>query len=294
MLATPLFLSSNLVFGRMVIPEVSPFILAFLRWSAVSFVMLPFMAGNFGSLARLAGQQWPRLLALGFLGMFICGGVVYAALRHTTATNSTLIYTTSPVIIILIEAAFFGRRIGVREALGSAIAFLGVAVIVFRGDLGVLFALDFNLGDLLFVLSAVAWAVYSILYRSPRLALVSTPSLLGIVAAAGALTILPFAAWEFVTGDAMPVTISAWTSIAGIVVVSSLLAFSGFQYGVRALGPSLAGLFMYLLPPYGVLLAVIVLGERFEPFHLAGIALVLGGIVLATFPAAWLRERYGR
>ncbi len=72
---------------------------------------------------------------------------------------------------------------------------------------------------------------------------------------------------------------------------SSLLAFSGFQFGVRTLGPSVAGVFMYLLPPYGVLMAVAILGESFEPFHAAGIALVMGGVILATLPT---RRRLAR
>ena len=111
---------------------------------------------------------------------------------------------------------------------------------------------------------------------------------LALVAGAGALLLAPFAAYEFATGAAMPTSLSAWGSIAGIVVFASLLAFSGFQFGVRALGASLTGIFMYLLPVYGVLLAVIFLGESFERHHMLGIALVMGGLILATFPVAWL------
>ena len=82
----------------------------------------------------------------------------------------------------------------------------------------------------------------------------------------------------------MPVTVSAWGGIAGIVVFSSLLAFSGFQYGIARLGASTASVFMYLLPAYGVGLAVLVLGEPFRLYHLIGIATVLGGLALATAP----------
>ena len=72
--------------------------------------------------------------------------------------------------------------------------------------------------------------------------------------------------------------------IAGIVVFSSLLAFSGYQYGIARLGASTASVFMYLLPPYGVGLAVLVLGEPFETHHAIGIFTVLAGLVLATAP----------
>ncbi len=290
MLVTPLFFSTNLIFGRGVVDEVAPFTLAFLRWAFVAVALSPFLLRERRVALPVLKANAPLVVLLGFLGMWICGALVYLALDMTTATNGTLIYTTSPVIILLIEAAFRGRRIGRREAIGSAIAFVGVAVIVLKGDLDALLSLDVNAGDLIFVGTAVAWAVYSILYRSPRLAPLSNLALFSAVAAAGALTLLPFAAAEFLLDLPMPSTASAWGSIAGIVVFSSLLAFSGFQFGVRRLGPSAAGVFMYLLPPYGVFLAVAFLGETFHPFHAAGIALVMGGIALATAPVAWLQR----
>lgn len=294
MLLAPLFFSSNLVFGRGVIGEVSPFMLAFLRWLAVAAALSPFMLREAAAIRDVLRQRWQMLVVLAFLGMWLCGGGVYLALQWTTATNGTLIYTTSPVIILLLEALFRGRRIGLREGAGSLIAFAGIATIVLRGEPLALFSLDLNVGDLLFVAAAIAWAAYSILYRAPDLQRLSTAALLGLLAAIGALLLLPAAILEWINGAAFPSTGSAWGGIAGIVFFASLLAFSSFQFGLRQLGASLTGVFMYLMPPYGVLLAVLFLGERLEAFHIAGIALVMAGIVLATFPVAWLRDRLRR
>ena len=288
MLVAPLFFSSNLIFGRGVIDEVSPFTLALIRWGAVALALAPFIHASRAAIKASLKSDSRLLLLLAFLGMWICGGGVYLALQWTTATNGTLIYTTSPVIILVIEALFGGRRIGIREGIGSLIAFLGVATIILRGDPVALFNLDFNIGDLIFVAAAIAWAVYSIRYRSPRLQHIPTPALLGLLAAIGALMLIPASLVEFLAGARVPVTGEAWGGIAGIVVFASLLAFSSFQFGIRQLGAPLAGVFMYLLPPYGVLLAVTFLGETLQSFHLAGIALVIGGVILATLPVDWL------
>ncbi|TKT79409.1 DMT family transporter [Aquamicrobium sp. LC103] len=291
MLMAPLFFSTNLVFGRGVTGDVAPFTLAFIRWAAVALVLLPFMMKQKDELFLVLRKNGFLIALLGFLGMWICGGVVYLGLGMTTATNGTLIYTTSPVIIILMEA-LRGRPIAAREAIGALIAFLGVAVILLKGDLSALLKFDFNLGDLLILGGAFAWAAYSILYRSPSLQRLSNLALFGIVAAAGAILLLPMALHEWATGAQMPVTQRAWMGIAGIVAFSSLLAFSFFQYGIRILGASISGIFMYLLPAYGVMLAVLLLGESLEGHHMAGIALVMGGIVLATLPAG--RAKVGR
>ncbi|MEZ5806129.1 MAG: DMT family transporter [Zhengella sp.] len=288
MIVTPLFFSSNLIFGRGVIGEVAPFTLAFLRWLFVAMALLPVLFAQSRAVRAMLRSHSPLLLVEGFLGMWICGAIVYVALTMTTATNGTLIYTTSPVIIIILEAIFFGRAIGWREALGSLTAFAGVAVIVLKGDPATLATLTFNPGDILFILAAIAWAIYSVLMRRAEFKTIGNIASLGIVAAFGALCLAPFALAEFLSGAVMPVTQTAWGSIAGIVLFSSLIAFGGFQFGVRVLGPSVAAVFMYLLPPYGVTLAVLLLGESFQSFHAAGIVLVMGGIILATFPARWL------
>lgn len=288
MLVTPLMFSTNLVFGRMVVQEVAPFTLAFIRWAIVALALAPFALGALPEIRRTASRGWPLIVLLGFLGMWICGAIVYLGLSHTTATNGALIYTTSPVIIILIEAVFRGRKVGLREAVGCALAFLGVATILLRGDPAALFALDLNPGDILILAAAFAWAAYGVIYRAPGLSALPNMALFALIAAAGAVLILPVALWEMASGAPLPSSATAWSGIGGIVVFASLLAYSGFQFGTRVLGPSLAGIFMYLMPVYGAGLAVALLGEDFMAYHAAGIALVLGGVALATFPKGLL------
>lgn len=290
MVLTPLFFSTNLIFGRGVIGEVAPFTLAFLRWGAVALALSPFVVADRKAALRLVAKNGRFLVLLGFLGMWICGALVYLALQHTTATNGTLIYTTSPVFIILIDAMVNRRRIGLRPAAGSILALAGIATIVLRGEPSALLSLDFNEGDLIFVGAAIAWAVYSLMLRSPRVTGVANLALLPLIAAAGALLLAPFAAYEFVSGAPMPVTAGAWGGIAGIVAFASLAAFLGFQFGIRRLGAPVAGVFMYLMPPYGVGLAVLFLGETFHLYHAIGIALVSGGVILATLPDSWLPD----
>ena len=124
----PLFFSSNIIFGRAAVDEVEPFTLAFIRWSASALILSIITAGA----VRAA---WPRFRAAGrllfinaFLGMWICGALVYLALKYTSATNGTLIYTSSPVLIILIEWLFRGRAVNWREIVGITAALIGVVV----------------------------------------------------------------------------------------------------------------------------------------------------------------------
>jgi drug/metabolite transporter (DMT)-like permease len=286
MLLTPLFFSSNLIFGRSTIPEVAPFTLALLRWAAAALLLAPFLWMARDRVRTYVSSHPVHWLVLGFLGMWICGAGVYYALQFTTATNGTLIYTTSPLMIIILERLFFGRPTSWREIAGIVVGFIGVAIIVLQGDVTRLATTSFNWGDLMFIAAALSWAGYSVLLKGRRTAGLPVSALFAVVALSGALLLAPFALWEFLAGAMMPQSWSAWGGIAGIVVFSSLLAFSGYQYGVARLGASTASVFMYLLPPYGVGLAVLVLGEPFQSYHAIGIFTVLTGLVLATAPGA--------
>ncbi len=289
MLISPVFFSTNVVFGRAA-TDIAPFLLAFIRWGISGMILLLLCRNRWPQMLAATRAHWQILMLLGFLGMFICGGIVYLALRTTTATNGILIYTAPPIIIILIERFWRQRPLKWRENLGITLAIFGVVVIVAKGSLQTILTLDFNSGDLLFVLAAVSWAIYSVVLKSRIFANLGTLPLFALVALFGAATLFPLAVWEIIEGTHLPTTARHWSIIGGIVLLASLIAFSTFQYGVKVLGPSVAGIFMYMLPPFGIGFAWLFLGETIERFHLAGIATILTGVILATFPAQILRR----
>ncbi len=281
----PLFFSSNIIFGRAAVEHVQPFTLAFLRWSLTALILFPFIRVEIQRNRQAIVALTTPLFLMGFVGMWICGALVYLALKYTSATNGTLIYTSSPVLIILIEFVLKGRKVGLREGLGIALAFVGVVIIVTKGLMSNLFGFKFNSGDIIFVIAAISWAIYSVGLKSERFQSFSTLGLFFLIAVSGAVLLLPFAIFEIVYLREFPTNGTAWINIAGIVAIASLLAFSAFQLGVKTLGPSLAGIFLYLLPIYGVSLAIVFLDEELAAYHLWGVLLVLGGVVLATLPA---------
>ncbi len=290
MVLMPLFFSSNMIIGRGATDAVEPFTLAFFRWFGALLLLLPFAAPGMVNIRQAVNRDSMTILFLGFLGMWVCGAMVYVALDYTSATNGTLIYTTSPVMILLMEARMRGRPVTIRQAIGSVAAFLGVAVIALKGDPGALLRLSFNIGDLIILACAFAWAVYSVKLKQDYLQALPTMPLFAMIVAAGSLILLPFMVWEIVLTDRFPVTMQAWMSITGLVVFSSVLSYAAYQFGVKRFGPSTTGMMLYLLPAYGVVLAIIFLGETLQAFHVVGFALILPGVVLATLQPAALRR----
>jgi len=141
-----------------------------------------------------------------------------------------------------------------------------------------------NVGDLFIIASMAMWAVYTIGLRW-RPAGINMLSFLLVVAVVGDLCVVPLWAWEMALGRYV---VWSWTNAAALVAVamfSSVLAYTLWNRGVEAVGANVAGLFVHLMPVFGVVLAWLFLGERLAPFHIAGIALILAGI--------WATSRFG-
>ncbi|WP_439576161.1 DMT family transporter [Phreatobacter sp.] len=296
LLVMPLFFSSNLVIARGMGDAVPPFTLALLRWAVAAAILLPFTGRSLVEHRAAIVASGPRILLLGFLGMWICGAGVYWALGLTTATNATLIYTTSPVLILILEALALGKALPLARLAGVILAMAGVMVIVLRGEPAALLALDLNLGDLGIAAAALAWAVYSLVLKNHRLAAIPTLTLFAAISLAGVATLLPFALVELAMIGGWPRSLSTWIGMLGLALFSAVGAFSLYQYGVKVVGPAITSCFLYLLPVYGVGMAVIFLGEAFRTYHLAGMALVLVGLIAATAPpeiAALVARRLG-
>lgn len=278
----PLFFVSNLVIGRAAVVDVEPWTLAFWRWALAAAMLLPFAWRGIAAEARLQRAAWLEILALGFLGMILCGGLVYVGLKTTTATHGALIYASSSIMIVLLEAAAYGRGLSLRTLAGALIGFAGVATIVLEGDPARLLRLEFNGGDLVIAVSAFSWAVYSVLLKRERLAKLSTLPLFAMIAVAGTLLLIPPMLYEAVALQAFPRNGRAWAEIVALAIFPSVLAFGLYQFGVKRVGPSVTGIYLYFLPPYGVALAWLTLGEQLERYHAVGLVLIVAGVVLAT------------
>jgi drug/metabolite transporter (DMT)-like permease len=284
LIVAPLFMATNPVIGRAARDLTPPIGMSFWRWVLASIILLIFAWPQLLRHRHQLCRNWHTLIVLGALGMGICGAVVYIGLHHTTATNTGLIYAASPVLILLLNSKFRGEAVGKMQLAGIPIALAGVVTIICHGDLATLATLQFNPGDMLIVVATISWSVYSVLIKKQSLAGIPTITLFAAIACCGTLVQLPFYLWESATVRPVPLDPAAWSSIVTVAIVSSVLAFSCYQKGIAVLGPSRAGPFMYLMPVYSVLLAVTFLGETISTYHMAGLALILIGIGMATWP----------
>lgn len=165
--------------------------------------------------------------------------------------------------------------------LGIAVSLLGVLVIITRADSGVLQQLAFNRGDVWILAATLDWSLYTVLLRKLPDGLKGLP-ILGFSVTLGALAILPFYLYESLTFQPMPFTLVSVSSIAYVAVFPSLLSYMFWNHATHRLGVNLTGQFSHLMPVFGILLATLLLKERLQFYHAAGMLLVAAGLVLAN------------
>lgn len=278
--------AGNAIVGRLA-PDsgIPPIALNFWRWVGAFVVLAPFAIGTLCAQWRLLFAHWRLVMLFGVAGVAGFNALLYLALEETTVVQATLISAILPALVIASARVFLGQPIGARQVAGVLLSFVGVAVIVARGDPQVLLGLVLNRGDLWMLIAVCFWAAQTLLLRFIPKAI----DLMAFQVAAigvGLVVALPFYVGETFSGRPMPVTWTAALMVAYIAVVASAGGYTLWNFGVIRIGPRSAGYFGNLYPLFGALLGIVLLGEPLHGYHLVGGAVVLAGILLATLRKA--------
>ncbi len=275
---TILFWSSNVILGRAVRAEVPPIGLAFWRWFVGFLIVLkfalPYLEPDLPQILR----HWKIILLYSSLGIAAFNTLLYIGLQSTTAINSLLIQSTIPLVIVMMSYLLFRDTVSAKQAMGIGIALSGAFAIIARGSWQTLASLSFNPGDLLIFVAVICSAAYTTLLRLRPA--IHPLSFLAITFALGTVLLLPFYIGEKLTGQIVQLNIVTVLSVSYVAIFPSILAYICYNRGVELVGANRAGLFLYLMPLFGSLMAMLFLGETFQLFHVVGMSLIIMGILL--------------
>jgi drug/metabolite transporter (DMT)-like permease len=277
---TSLFWAGNLVLGRAVAGQVPPVTLSCVRWIGAGALMLPVAWPHLQRDGRRLRAHWKLVVVLSATGFAINNALSYGALQYTEALNALLLQSSGPLFVALWSLLLFGVRLTLRQALGIGLSLIGVLTIILRGDIAALAAIELNRGDLMVAGALCSFGVYSALM--PKRPATHPLSLIVVTTFGGAMLLLPFAAWEFAAGIRPSADLTTAATLAYVVIFPSALAYLCFNRGVALIGPNRSAPFLHLMPVFGSALAIALLGERLELFHLAGYAMVIAGVFIAA------------
>ena len=276
----PIFMASNIIVARGGVEYVPPVSLAFWRWLTVFIILVPFVYEEIIKKQNQFKKESFKLFFLGLMGCGICGAFPFIAGMSTTMANMGIIYTSSPIFIIVLSVLFFKDKINFSRVVGLILCLSGVLIIICKGDLTYLVNFKFTSGDLWMLGAAIGWAIYSI-YLINWKSSFSFMARFTLIAFFGAISLFPFYLIEehYFFNTVFNYNFIFWILFAAIS--PGIIAFTLYTKVQKYVGASLAGFTLYIFSIYSAIYGIILFDESLFTFHYYGAAFVFIGVYLA-------------
>ena len=276
----PVFMATNIIVARGGVEYVPPISLAFWRWLTVFLLLLPFFYNEIIKNKKSFNKEFWKLFFLGSMGCGVCGAFPFIAGMSTTMANMGIIYTSSPIFIIILSVMFFNDKINFSRIIGLVVCLIGVLAIISKGNLNLLINFKFTSGDLWMIGAAMGWAVYSI-YLLNWKSKFSLMARFTLIAMFGTISLFPFYILEeiFYFNTTFNNNFYFWVIFAAIS--PGIIAFTLYTRVQKYVGASLAGFTLYIFSIYSAIYGIILFDEALLKFHYFGATFVFAGVYLA-------------
>jgi drug/metabolite transporter (DMT)-like permease len=231
-----------------------------------------------GQFALPGNKEWGYFALLGFLGITFHQWLQSNGLQTSEAGTTAWIVATTPVFMALLGWLLLKEGLGWVKTSGIVLAFVGVLVVVSKGDFGSISIGQFGApGDVLILISAVNWAVFSALSRRGLKSYPASLMMFYVMSLGWLFTSFLFLFTQDMT-DFGDLTASGWMSVAFLGIFCSGLAYIAWYDALKALTTAQTGVFLYIEPLVAVVVAFFILGEAITPASLLGGAVILLGV----------------
>ena len=285
---TTMFWGGNSVAGKAAVGNIDPYALILLRWTGAFLVLLPFALAPIRRDWATIQARWWLYLFYGAVGYALFNVLIYVAAYFTSGVNNAIDQTAINVFVMLLSFLLFRTAVKPLQLVGVAVTIVGVMLTATHGDLRRILSLDINFGDLLVLIASFAYALYSISLRwRPK------TNWMSFLAASFFGAVLASIVFQLTLGGGVPHLVKVvpevkplgWLIVVYTVLLPSLVSQMLYVRGVELIGANRASLFINLIPLFGAIGSVVLLGERLEPFHFVAGGLIVIGILVAEWSA---------
>lgn len=273
--------AGNFIAAKILAGEYSGLEMSYWRWLLASVFTFPFALKYLKKEFVLIKQEWKLMLFYGVVGCFVSNYLFYNAPQTAPAVDMTILMATSPLLMMFMAWIFFHDKINMVWILGSAIALIGVFILVTKGNLDIFHNFTFTIGHFWTLGCSLCFALYSVSMRlfKAKIHIVLFLETTFILAFLTSIVICLVSARDF------PRIYSPehYPAFIYIGIFASFFAFICWNYAIELIGAVRAGIIYYLVPVFGSFFAVTIIDEKISVIQLIGGALVLGGVITCTF-----------
>ncbi len=273
-----LFWGLSFVATKIALTSFTPFCLIFFRFFAASifFTILLWRTG----FPPLTGKTLRSLLLLTLMQPGLYFLFETTGLQYTSATKTSLIIATIPIVVLLLSAVFLKERLRPLNILGIILSLVGVALLVFGGEHQIA-AGGILLGDILIFGAVLAASIYMIMTRRLGESLTSL-QITGMQIIFGALLFLPAFLWDLPKLHWSAVSQESLIALIVLTIFATIVAFLCYNYALTRIPAAQAAVCINGIPLVTAAGAWLLLGETLALLQMAGGALVLSAVLLAN------------
>jgi len=288
LLAHTLVSAGNYLFAKRALMEIPALPLGLLRFAGASLLLVVLLRRVRPKGQRMPPREWrKRLLFLSLVGVPVNQGLFLTGLQLSTATHAALLYTLTPLFVLLLAQALHREFPGWRTAVGAALALGGTVSVLLQRRLDV--SGGPLIGDLLLFVAVIAWTVYTVEGREVVGKLGALPTIAWTIIA-GTLLYLPLGLGALLVpsyrADIAHASTAAWWGVVYLIVMTSVVAYLLWSWALAHLAAARVAVFTNLQPLATALLAQVFLGERVTAGFFAAAAVVMAGVLIAQWRVA--------
>lgn len=229
---------------------------------------------------RIQKEDRKRLFLCAVTGIAINQLLFLKGLSLTHSIHAALLMLTTPILIVFIAAWILKERLGVLKTIGLVFGISGALVLILAKDNtgngnNILF------GDTLIIINAISYTIYFIMVK-PLMLKYDPIVIIRWIFTFGFILVLPFGWAEFVQIPWAKYTAIDFTSMGLIVFTGTFLAYLFNVYGIKVLGASVAGFYIYTQPVFAALIAMVFLQEELTMYKVIAAILIFTGVYLAN------------
>jgi len=224
-----------------------------------------------------------RFLLCAITGVAINQLLFLKGLSLTYSIHASLLMLTTPILIVFIAAWILRERLSFVKLIGLGLGITGAAVLVLgkensgEGN-------DILFGDMLILINAVSYTFYFVLVK-PLMLKYDPIVIIRWLFSFGFFLVLPFGWVEFTQIQWAHFNTIDYTCMALVVLTGTFLAYLFNIYGIKILGASVAGFYIYTQPVFAALIAMAFLKEPLSLYKMIAALLIFAGVFLANKPA---------
>ncbi|WP_413737027.1 DMT family transporter [Sodalis sp. RH21] len=279
------FWGGSAIAGKYALGVFIPSVVTWLRFAMAALILFIFIDDK-KELRHIYFITHLRMAITALFGVTLCYYFYFNGLNRSTAFNAGIIEATIPLITLVIAAMLGMERIKFWQLLGLVIAYCGVAITISGGNIAMIKDADYNIGDILLLISTLCFGIYNVLIKKWVIPLSGTARMFFLFFY-GSLAFLPWLGMDIyhqvpLRYPGRAITAISLGSLAFMALGGSVLAYLFFNQGIDRIGASKAASFINLVPFITVSLSVFVLREPAGLSQWAGALVIIAGVMLSN------------